>query len=147
MDDLKRQIQLELDPDLLDKKKEKKQQKGFSTSGLKIVNHIAENLIEILEVESNVEYTMEYLAFIRIFKVMGFTKKEEEITSAKILNGYHVIIDFDHKEVMVYDPETKFSPVGQAISTAKYENDNKEDTEDLYSAKNIKDWFNTTNKI
>lgn len=125
MDELKRLIKRELDPTLQDQQKAAKQKKGFSTSGVKIVNYLSKNLIEVYEVESGAEYLMEYLTFSNIVGVMGFFDKEIELGNSKLLNGYYLVYDFDNKEIIVYDPEVIHKPIGADLSKTKYEYDAK----------------------
>lgn len=146
MDELKRVIQAELDPEFREKQKEAKQQRGFNTTGTKIVNHISKNSLEIYEVDSGAEYIMEYLTFSRIIGIMGFGEKELEIANAKLLNGYYLIFDFDDSEIIVYDPATNFKPIGKYLTQAK-ENLNKSDSqEEEYNPQEFQKWYNYINK-
>ena len=150
MEELKQVLNAELDPDFQQKKKEAKQKKGFVPTHTKIINHIAKNAIEVYEVETGAEYVMEFLIFLRIVRAMDFTEKQVDMAISKILNGYYTIVDFDRKNVMFYDVDTKFKPIGADITKAKEEHTGKfaGEEEDIgdYNPQEFREWYNYINK-
>lgn len=107
MDDLRKLFNKEVDPFLVDSKKNKKQQKGFITKGLKGLSLISNNLIQIYEISSSVEYTMEYLTLKKIIGVMGFNEEKLELGYSKLHSNHYLILDFDTKKIMFYDNKEK----------------------------------------
>lgn len=141
MDELKKIIRTELDPEVLEQKKEAKQKRGFATTGTKILNYIFENTVEVYEIDTGAEYLMEYLQLFDIIGVMGFIPKEIDHGSSKLLNGYYIVVDFDNRDVMVYEPVVKHQPIGQFLREAKAELSDP-GPELSHSQEQFSKWFN-----
>lgn len=123
MDEIKRLINIELDPDFKERKKEAKKIRGFDPSGVKILHYISSNLIEVYEVSSNSEFLMDYVGLMRILDVLGFKERQLELSKSKLLNGYYTIFDFDKKEIMIYEKEEKSKVIGSLFTQKRQESE------------------------
>ena len=151
MEELKKLFNKELDPDIQDQKKEAKKVKGFIPEGIKIFSYIAKNYVEVYEVESAIEYGMEYLNLFRIIEVLGFNEDKVELSKGKILNGYYTIFDFDNKSIMFYDLDHNFKPLGGFLTEGKEKHDGVFGDEVIdetdYDTETFSKWYNYINKI
>lgn len=119
MDDIKRLINSELDPNFQENKKELKQKRGFVPEGKKILEFIGHNTINVYEVSSGAEYIIDYLGLISIIEVMGFHPKKLEIAKSKLFADKPIIIDFDTKKILIYDKKEKLNIIGGYLSEGK----------------------------
>ena len=141
MDDLKQIFNKEIDPSIIDANRSKKQQKGFTPTGIKGLHLIEKNLIQIYEIESSVDYTMEVFNFTRIIDVMGFDEDKLKLGLSKLYANYYLILDFDTKKILMYDNKEKMQLIGQDLTNAKQVHTNKEDDDIYYDKEVYSDWY------
>lgn len=141
MDDLRKVFNNEIDPLLIDSKRSQKQQKGFTTTGVKGLQLLDKNLIEIYEIEFSVSYTMEYLNFLRIIDVLGFDEEKLDLGLSKLHANYYLILNFDNKKIMIFDNKQKIQFIGQDLTKAKQIHTNKEEDEEYYNKEVYSDWY------
>lgn len=91
---------------------------AFIPKGLKALKYWGENLLEVLEVDTQQTYLMDYTNFRRIFQALGFTERRETAVQSLLLNYRNVIIDFNKRRVMSPDDPPIPNPVGIYFSDA-----------------------------
>ena len=146
MDDLKKIFNNEIDPFLIDANKHKKQQKGFNATGVKGLQLLDKNLIQIYEIDSSVDYTMEYYNFSRMLEVMGFDEEKLELGLSKLHANYYLILDFDSKRIMMFDNKEKMQLIGQDLTRAKQLHTNKDEDDEYYNKEVYSEWYSEITK-
>ena len=119
MDDIKRLINSELDPNFQENRKELKQKRGFVPEGKKILELIECNTVNVYEVSSGAEYIIDYLGLISFIEVMGFDPNKLGIAKSKLFSGKPIIIDFDTKKILIYDKKEKPNIIGGYLFEGK----------------------------
>jgi hypothetical protein len=146
MEKLKQIFKKEINSDALDLKKEKKKIKGFIPEGKKLLHYSSTSLVEVYEVESGIEYFIDYLLLYSIIEVMGFDERRVEMSRSKLLNGYSLIIDFDQKKVGFYLEEEDYNFIGSDLIREKQDRTGVYGDEDVESDTFSAHWYNLINK-